>query len=342
VERLKAWLRRRWLLVVIAIAFLVYILLQINNLTAIARALTRGNYFWVGAAALVQVAYYVLLAYVYELGFAAVGVASNTRELLPVLLASRVVQAAIPSGGVAGLAVFIDDARRRGQSAARATEGTLLVLLAVLVGALPVIFAGVGYLYYRGVLVAYFVAGTIAFFVFTALIAGLVFLGRVRPLALHTLFRWLAMVTNAILRRLRQPPLPPDWSERQATSYVEAAADILREPRRLRFLLLWSFVLELVNVATLFILAIAYNAPPSLGAALAAAAGDAVFSIVSPLPLGLGVVAGVIAVVLSSLGVPGGAASAISLVYRGLNIYLPLAIGFLFLRQLRTFGGQRY
>ncbi len=85
------------------------------------------------------------------------------------------------------------------------------------------------------------------------------------------------------------------------------------------------------------------GAPESVAAAaLAAAAASIVFLIVSPLPLGLGVAEGVIAVILASHGVPGGQASAIALVYRGLDLYPPLLIGFFFPRQLRTFGGERY
>ena len=54
---------------------------------------------------------------------------------------------AAPSGGASGVALFADDAAKRGQSAARATIGTLLVLVADFSAFLILLVVGVTYLF---------------------------------------------------------------------------------------------------------------------------------------------------------------------------------------------------
>ena len=66
----------------------------------------------------------------------------------------------------------------------------------------------------------------------------------------------------------------------------------------------------------------------------------AVGLILSPVPQGIGVVEGVMALVFASLGVPAGSATVIALAFRGLTFWLPMAAGFLLLRQLRSLRAE--
>lgn len=338
-KRLLAWLGRRWLLVAATIAFLVLVILQLGNLELLGATLIRGIWQWLLVAALLQVAYYLFYAYQYELGFAAVEVASRWVELVPVMFASIFLTTIVPSGGVSSLAVFVDDAARRGQSSARAAEGALLVLIADLVTIAPFVAYGLAYLSLRGVLQVYQVIGVIALLVFTLGLAAAILLGRWFPEQLRSFFEWLETTANWLARLVRHPPLvPPDWSERQARDYVGAARHIGDHPRELTCTLLLALGLKVVNLASLFAVALAYHELVSVGAATAAFVMDYVFSIVVVIPQGLGVAEGILALVFTDLGVPPANALAISIVYRGLNVWVPLFIGFLFLRYVRSFG----
>ena len=62
------------------------------------------------------------------------------------------------------------------------------------------------------------------------------------------------------------------------------------------------------------------------------------FTRVSPAPLGVGMVEGALAAILSTLGVHLEAAAAISLAYRGLTLWLPMVSGFAALQ----WGGLRW
>ncbi len=62
------------------------------------------------------------------------------------------------------------------------------------------------------------------------------------------------------------------------------------------------------------------------------------FWIVSPTPQGIGVVEGVMTLVFTSLGVPAAVSTTVTLAFRGLTFWLPLIVGFIILRWVRTFG----
>jgi phosphatidylglycerol lysyltransferase len=66
------------------------------------------------------------------------------------------------------------------------------------------------------------------------------------------------------------------------------------------------------------------------------------FMVVTPIPMGIGVVEGVMPLVYISLGVPGEAATVVTLAFRGLTFWLPFFIGFLLLRRVKTFGAEEY
>ena len=70
---------------------------------------------------------------------------------LAVMFTSLFMNVAAPSGGASGAALFVNDVARRGQSAARAAAGTLLVLIVNLVAFSLVLAVGMAYLFVQQV-----------------------------------------------------------------------------------------------------------------------------------------------------------------------------------------------
>ncbi len=342
-QRLWAFIRRRLLLWIVLIGFTILVITQFTTLRMLAATLVRGQFQWLIAAALLQVVYYLVYSFQYKLGFATVEVQSRVVELVPVLFASIFLKAVVPSGGVAGLAVFVDDATRRGQSAARAAEGALLVLVADLTTMVPLIAYGIYYLSIGGVLEAYQWIASTLFVLFVGALAGFLVLGKFQPARLHRLFQWAQDRINYIATSVfkRPPLLPPEWAIGQATEYCGAACDIAEHPVPLARTLGIAFAAHVVNVASLYSVSIAYRAPLPIGAMVAAFAMDIVFSVINIIPHGLGVAEGIIALVLVSLGVPSTSALAIAIVFRGLNVWLPLAIGFFFINRVPSLGARQ-
>jgi len=339
----QSWFRRRWLLLLVIGAAVVLVILRFGEIRALVSTLVQGQWQWVLAAVLAQVMYYSLYAVQYRLGFAAVDVASRATELLPVLFASLFLNAVVPSVGVSGAALFIDDAARRRQSPARAAEGSLLVVVADLATMVPLVLCGLAYLSSQGVLQPYQTIASALFLLLVAVVTGFTLLGRWLPGMLRALLRRVQASVNRLASLIRRPPpLPAGWADRNATEYIGAASHISDHPRELRRTLAVAFIVHLVDVASLFAVSLAYRRPLGPGLLVAMFSLDVVFSVVTFIPYGLGVAESVIVFTLLSVGVARETALAITVAFRGLNVWLPLAIGFLFLRLVRSFGsGQR-
>ena len=339
-QRLLAWVRRRWLLILVLLIFVIFVILQLGNIRRFVETLVRGRIEWLAVAILLQVAYYSAYAVLYQVSFETVEVESQVLELVPVLFASIFLKVVVPSGGVSAVAVFVDDATRRGQSAARAAEGSLLVLVADLVTTVPLVALGLAFLQTQNALELYQIIVAVLFVLFAGAVGGVLLLGRLQPDRLRAVLTRVQATVNDLAARFRRPPLlPDDWAERNAAECIGAACNIAAHPRPLTRAFTVAFIAHLINVASLLAVALAYREPLPLGAVVAAFSLNVVFSVITIIPHGIGVAEGVMALVFISLGVATATSLVIAVAFRGLNLWIPLAIGFLLLYRVPAFGG---
>ncbi len=333
---------RRWLLWVLVIAFVWAVITRFSQLEHLVETLRGGQWQWVLAAAALQALFYSTAAVLYSLCFQTVGVAGSVGEMLTVLIASLFVNTVAPSGGLAGSALFVDDAARRGQSAARAAAGALLARVADTAGFTVLLLAGMVYLFLRGDLKAYQVTGAILLFLITAGLGALLVLGTSRPDALRRILDGMARSTNRLAHRLRRPaPLAWDWAETHAAEFSQAGVAIASRPGVLARTLAVALAVHVIDLGSLFALFLAFHQPVAVGLLLAGYVIGIMFWKMSLVPEGVGVVEGVMILVYTSVGVPVARATVVSLAFRGLTYWLPMIIGFLLLRRLRLFSGGR-
>ena len=81
-------------------------------------------------------------------------------------------------------------------------------------------------------------------------------------------------------------------------------------------------------VMLLFLIFMAFEQPFSVGTLTAGFSIGVLFQIVSPTPMGIGIVEAAMTFALTSLTVPIEAASVITIVFRGFTLWLPLLYGF--------------
>jgi phosphatidylglycerol lysyltransferase len=84
---------------------------------------------------------------------------------------------------------------------------------------------------------------------------------------------------------------------------------------------------------------LAYHTPVSLGTVLVGYAVGILFWMIPITPQGVGIVESAMTLTFISLGVPGGTAAAITLAFRGLIFWLPVVVGFVLIRGVKTFEG---
>jgi uncharacterized protein (TIRG00374 family) len=331
-------MKRRWIFWLLVIVFAGLILTHLAEVKNLTHTLLQGEWTWLLGAAVLQGLYYVTLAALYQSAFDTVRVHSRLAELLPVTLASTFLNVAAPIAGASGIALFVDDAARRGQSAVRASAGTLLVSVANYSAFLLVLTAGLVYLSLQRHFEIY---EGLAAGILVLMLGGLVAvlsLGLWRPGALHRLLCGVQRIVNRIAARLRRPELlAPDWAERSAAEFTEAAVAITHHPRRLGRTVAVALAMHVVDLASLYFLFMAFHQVVGIGSLVAGFAMGILFWNVSITPQGIGTVEGAMTLVYTSLGVPAANATVVALAFRGLTFWLPVLIGFVLLRRLRLF-----
>jgi uncharacterized protein (TIRG00374 family) len=332
-------MKRSWLLWLLVIGFGWLALSKLTEIEKLAETLAQGQWQWILAAVLLQMLYWMVFTGVYQAAFATVNVAARFRDLLPVTFASIFVTVVAPSGGASGAALFVDDAARRGQSKARAAVGTILVMIADFSAFTLIMLVGLIVLFLRHDLTLYEVVAALILIFATLGLAGTLLLGLWYPARLRQLLGRIQEVVNRAGSWFRRPALlTHDWSEKNAAEFTEAAEALATRPNQLALTLAVALAAHFINLASLYVLFLAFQYPITFGPLVAGYSIAILFLIVSPTPMGVGVVEGIMPLVLISLNVPAAIAAVVVLAFRGLGFWLPLFIGFVLLQQLKTFS----
>ncbi len=334
--------KRRWLLWVLVISFIWLVASSLDDLEELFQTLRQGIWLWVLAAAVVQVGYYVGQAALHKIAFATLGVQSRVLSLVPVFMGSMFINVVTPAGGMAGLALFVDDAVQRGQSGARTAAGSILAVTAMYVTLMLLLLVSFVYLYLYASLSILQVTTTIIFTLFTGALGGLLFLGYSRPVALRRVLLWLQRSVNGLATRFKRDPwLSANWAEKTASEFTEAASAAGQRPQTLWAALGMALASHLLHVLTLYFLFLAFRAPQvPAGALIAGYSMGMLFAVIAPTPQGVGFVENIMPNVFIAAGTPSALATLVVLAYRGLTFWLPLLIGFFLLQRLKSLGAE--
>ena len=330
---------KRWIFWLLIIGFLWLVVSQFNEAKRLVETMVNGQWQWIVAALGIQGLYYIAFTGSYQRAFATVGVKSNLWELMPVTFGSLFVNVVAPAGGATGAALFVDEAARRGQSPTRAATGTLLQLVCDFGAFTLILITGLIYLSIQQDLQLYEALGALTLLAITLALSSVLGLGFWRPHLLERLLNWIQRTSIWINERIKFiPSLTEDWAEKNAREFNQASWAIVDHPYHLAQTLALTLAAHLLDLTTLYFLFRTFHQPIKFGTLIAGYAMGILFWIISITPQGIGVVEGVMALVYTSLKVPAETATAVSLVFRGLTFWLPLLLGFILLRRVKTFS----
>jgi uncharacterized protein (TIRG00374 family) len=329
---------RKWIFWLLLLGFVWLVLSNFAEIKILAITLARGEPLWVVAAGCVMVPYYLVYAVSYQMAYDAVGIKRSVRELLPVIFGMLFVNLVTPTGGSAGVALFVDDATRRGHSGGRAMSGTILQMLTDF-GSLSVgVIASLILLQMDGALTVYHVAGAAFQIAITVVLTISLMMGLWAPSLLIHLLRGIQRLGNGLARLIHQPHFfAEDWAQAYAEELTEASRSIARHPAHLAGAFLAMIVADLLAMAALYFLFLAFGAPVSLEAVAVGYIVGILFWMIPITPQGVGLVEGAMTFAFISFEVPAYQAAAITLTFRGLIFWLPMALGFALLGKVKTF-----
>jgi uncharacterized protein (TIRG00374 family) len=328
--------RSQLLLAVILLFATLFLVTQFSRLADFVRILSAGQPLWIGCALLALAVWQLTQAAQFQAAHRAAAVEQSLLSILPVAAANNFVLFAVPTGNLSTYALFLSNARRNGLSPERSAVAVALFAVFQYLSVAIAIGLALAALAAHGAL--YLIEWLPALPIFAIALGQYVVLRLAErsPARMQRAAAWLAERINRVGRRL----LRRDLVSLERMSQVGAnAADGLNSmrqkgPRAQLALLLYGLAGQAALGIVLALILLAFGQPASPTIVLSGLGMAGLFSVVSPTPLGLGVVEVAVAVVLASLGLQPSAALIVSLAFRGLTLWLPVLYGFLALQVL--------
>lgn len=329
---------------IIAIGLLlgvVFIASHFAEVEKIAVILQRGDWRFIFLAVLLILIWMINLAGSYKTIFTVLGINESFTRLLILTTAANFINVIAPSAGLGGVAIFIAEARQKGNTGARALVAGALFVIFDYFGFFLFLGLGLIVLFRRNILGGTEITASVILFLLWLGMSILVYLGFKSEQALSDALAWVARTGNRLLKPLRREK---KFSEQAARSIAHDAVEGLNEIRNRPLELIYPFLLAISNKTILllifFALFKAYQVPASIGTLIAGTSLAYLFEIVSPTPYGIGIVEGILTLAFRSMYIPVSEALVITLAFRGVTFWLPLFMGTIAFRWVGPQGKQ--
>ncbi len=325
-----------FIIVLLAIALVIF---SFSELEEITQTLQKAHPWFLALAVVVLGVWFFVLGWIFQSIYAALGINESRRHMALLAPATMFVNIVTPSAGVGGLAIFLADARRRGHAAAKVTVAGALYLLLDEAAFLCVLAVGIGVLFRRGHLGGGEIGASLILLAVACVLASILYLAYRSPAVLGNALAGAA----GFLNRLVRPFIRREWlSQARAHEFAAEVSSGLGSLPKKPLSLLPPFLLSLANkvllMGVLIVSFLSFDVGFSAGTIVAGFSMAYLFLIVSPTPSGIGVVEGIMPIALHTLGVDIAQAVIVTLTYRGITFWLPLAVGAIALRFLNFNG----
>lgn len=306
------------------------------DLPATRDALQAASPFWMFVAFVLALVFMVNQAMFYRSAQRALGVELPPRDVWNGSNAAFFVNTIAKSGGLAGVTAFTAAASRHRLSRSRtiaayvvvAVLGQLGFALSLIVSI--VVLAGSGH-FTRIEMIASVVFGLYTIVLTVSVAAG--FRSRRLLRSIHALP---TRIKHSVRRISDSDPSVAAVDTTEPDELFDALQLLRQDPRALTVTFLHAILVEVLAVAMLWATLHAVGAGFDPSVALVAYSISVMFFIVGVLPGGLGFVEASLGVVLSGYGVSVAAVAASVVLYRLLELWLPLAVGAVAVRKMRS------
>jgi len=326
---------RRVVVAFLLLAGLLFFSAHQGELKRFLQVLQQGEGRFLALAFAFEVVWYLHVTAMFALLYRALGLRERPSRLLLMVLSMHFVNMVAPTGGFSGMAVFISEARERGQSTARAMVATTLYILFEHLGFLAVLMLGLWVLVRRNRLTWVEISASAIMVMIVFGLASMVYLGSHSGRTLGRLLSWLARNLNRFAHMLHFGDLASEASARRFGHDLSKGLAFLRyNPRFLGLLVLMGVLSKVWLMMVLLFVFLAFHIPLSPGTWVVTFMVAYLFLVVSPAPGGVGFAESAITLMLVSFDIPWEDATVVALTYRGITFWLPLAFGLLATRVL--------
>jgi glycosyltransferase 2 family protein len=313
-----------------------FVYLSFGEIESILETLQRGNLWFILLAFLIQCGWFLVSGLTYLSIYRLLGMDGTVYKFSLMSAAANFVNTVAPSAGMGGIAIFISDANRNHQSPGKATVASMLNLFLDYLAFLVVLTLGLIVLFRRNDLDPSEIAASSIIFVIAISLGSLLYLGSKSAKALGGTLAWMARLVNRVTR----PFIQRDYlNETRAYEFAnEMAIGLKSLPGQKSSLIkpmLYAFANKVLMMCILMACFLSFRVPFTAGTIIGGFSIAYLFLIVSPTPSGIGIVEGIMPLALSSLRIPWSQAIIITLAYRGVTFWFPLAAGAFAFRTLQ-------
>ncbi len=319
---------RKFIALVVLFFAVAFVFLYFSELQQIATTISRANPWYLALAIAIELVWLVVVGLIYQSIYSLLGLKESRRHMMVLAVAANFINIVTTSGGVGGMALFISDGQRRGQSSGKVTVAGALYLLLDETSFLFVLAFGTIILAHRNRLSDGDIAASLTLLAIACGLALFLYLGYRSAKTLGNVLERSARIINAIVRPfLRRDYLQVGRAHTFAAEIAEGISALPKKPSRLIPPLLLSLFGKILLMCVLACAFLSFNLPFRVGTIVSGFSIGFLFQIVSPTPSGVGVVEGALALALHSSRIELGSAILIALSYRGATFWLPLLVG---------------
>jgi glycosyltransferase 2 family protein len=324
---------RKFLFILVLFLGAAFVYLSFGELENIIETLQHGNIWFLLLAVIIQFSWFLMMGLIYRSLYQVLDMDESVTRLSLLSASATFVNIVAPTIGMSGMAFFISHAARTGRSVGKVTIVTMLGLFLDYAAFLVILTLGLIVLFRRNDLDPTEIIASGVMFAIAAGFGFLLYLGSRSAEALGNALARMARLVN----RVADPFIHRAYlSEERAHGFArEMAGDLKALPEKYHSLiipLLYSLAGKALLMCVLLSVFMAFQVPFSAGTIIGGFAIAYLFLIITPTPAGVGIIEGVMPLALSSLRVPWSEAVVITLAYRGITFWIPLAVGALAFR----------
>lgn len=322
-------------LVIIIVCAVVF--MRGDQLVELVETMKQGATLPLIAAICTQLGKYLSQSFAYSHCFKAVNERMKPRSTLPLVFGTFFMNTIAPSLNLAGTTLVVNDARKRGIEAGKATSAALLMQITI-DGAFATIMisAFIMLALTVGLSPLWFLVGMLVIVLVSVMILIMV-LGRRRPAIVLRALSPIERLVNSVLVRFKKKPFNP-WAGKLVTSFSDAAGLIGQNPRPTLEAYGCSIIASLCELSCFCLVGLAFGVT-SIEPLVCGYVVATLFAMISITPQGVGVVEAMVVVAFTAFGESSAAGMAIGLVYRGIVFWMPFIIGAILINVTKTFRG---
>jgi putative heme transporter len=343
---MKDYLKRNWKLILNVVTFLLLglaIYLVRKDIGKALQDLGRINAIALILIIPLQLQNYAAYANLYQEFLRILGSKQTFKRMYEVALELNFVNHVFPSGGVSGFSYFAARLKPYGVTTAQATLTQTMRFVLTFATYILFLFVGLFMLALGGNAsnMTILITCSMAFLTVFVIIAGTYIVSS--EARIKTFSQSLTKLVNKVIQVVR--PKHPEtislkWVDKVFKEMHENYVILKEKLPELKRPLFYSFLANLTELATIYVVYIAYGQFVNPGAVIIAYALANFAGLIAVLPAGIGVYEGLMSLVLVSAGVPAGLSISVTVMYRVLTMLTTVPIGYYFYHRAISKLGQ--